>query len=282
MFKFIKKIFGKSAPIVPVIRLTGMIAASSGPRRGLSMAAMAPLIDKAFETKGAKAVALAINSPGGSPVQSSLIYDRIRHLSQENNIPVITFVEDVAASGGYWLACAGDEIYVNGASVLGSIGVVSAGFGFEGAIEKLGVTRRIYTAGKRKVMLDPFQPEHKEDIEHLKALQQDIHNQFTNLVRSRRGTKLNAPEDDLFSGAFWTGEKAIELGLADKIGELRQVLKNRFGKEVVIKLIEPKKSMLGLGVGASGVGFADRVAETALDHAMYKAEEISLRNRLGL
>ena len=154
MFKFIKKLFGKSAPIVPVIRLTGMIAASSGPRRGLSMAAMAPLIDKAFEIKGAKAVALAINSPGGSPVQSSLIYDRIRHLSQENNIPVITFVEDVAASGGYWLACAGDEIYVNGASVLGSIGVVSAGFGFE-RLKNL-VSQDIYAQANAKSCLIRF------------------------------------------------------------------------------------------------------------------------------
>ncbi len=290
MIKFFKKLFGKSDPVVPVLRLSGMIAASSGPRRGLSMAGMAPLIDKAFEVKGAKAVALVINSPGGSPVQSSLIYDRIRYLSREKDIPVLAFVEDVAASGGYWLACAGDEIYVNASSVVGSIGVVSAGFGFVDAIEKLGVTRRVYTAGKRKVMLDPFQPENEGDIDHLKTLQKDIHDQFTALVRHRRGSKLTAPEDDLFSGAFWTGLKAVELGLADKTGEIRQVLKERFGDKVQIKLVEGKKSMLGLGGGASGVfgkaalsqDMSDTFADAVIDSAIHRANEMSLRQRLGL
>ena len=254
------------------------------------MAGMAPLIDKAFEVKGAKAVALVINSPGGSPVQSSLIYDRIRYLSREKDIPVLAFVEDVAASGGYWLACAGDEIYVNASSVVGSIGVVSAGFGFVDAIEKLGVTRRVYTAGKRKVMLDPFQPENEGDIDHLKTLQKDIHDQFTALVRHRRGSKLTAPEDDLFSGAFWTGLKAVELGLADKTGEIRQVLKERFGDKVQIKLVEGKKSMLGLGGGASGVfgkaalsqDMSDTFADAVIDSAIRRANEMSLRQRLGL
>jgi serine protease SohB len=282
MFRFIKRLFGKAPATVPVIRLTGMIAASSGPRRGLSMANVAPLLDKAFDIKGAKAVALAINSPGGSPVQSALIYERIRHLSREKDIPVLAFVEDVAASGGYWLACAGDEIYVNAASVVGSIGVVSAGFGFEGAIEKLGVTRRVYTAGKRKVMLDPFQPENPDDIAHLKDLQQDIHDQFTALVRHRRGSKLTAGEDELFSGAFWTGRKAVEFGLADKHGELRQTLKERFGDKVIITLIEPKRSMFGLSSGGGGVSWADRLADAVVDSAMHRAQETTLRNRLGL
>lgn len=279
MFTFIKKLFGKSSPRVPVIRLSGMIAASGGPRRNLSMAAVAPLIDKAFETKGAKAIALVINSPGGSPVQSSLIFERIRHLSREKNIPVLSFVEDVAASGGYWLACAGDEIYANGASVIGSIGVVSAGFGFEGAIEKLGITRRVYTAGKKKVMLDPFQAENPEDIERLKDLQRDIHNQFVAMVKSRRGTKL-VDDDDLFSGAFWTGIKAVELGLVDHLGELRQTLKARFGEDVDIRLIEAKKSLLGLSSSSGGV--SARFAEASIDHAIDVLDEKSARSRFGL
>jgi len=280
MFRFIKKLFGQSAPVIPVVRLQGMIAAGSGARRGLSMAMMAPLLDKAFAIKNAPVVAIVINSPGGSPVQSSLIFQRIRALSKEKNKPVLAFVEDVAASGGYWLACAGDEIYVNPASVIGSIGVVSAGFGFEGAIEKLGVTRRVYTAGKRKVMLDPFQPEHEDDIAHLKSLQQDIHDQFIALVKSCRGTKLQGDDDTLFSGAFWTGTRAIELGLVDKIGEVRTVLKSRFGEKAEIKLIEPKRSLLGMSGGSSGV--SARLAEASIDHLIDIAEEKTARSRFGL
>ena len=280
MFRFIKKIFGQSAPVIPVVRLQGMIAAGSGARRGLSMAMMAPLLDKAFAIKNAPVVAIVINSPGGSPVQSSLIFQRIRALSKEKNKPVLAFVEDVAASGGYWLACAGDEIFVNPASVIGSIGVVSAGFGFEGAIEKLGVTRRVYTAGKRKVMLDPFQPEHEDDIAHLKSLQQDIHDQFIALVKSCRGTKLQGDDDMLFSGAFWTGTRAIELGLVDKIGEVRTVLKSRFGEKAEIKLIEPKRSLLGMSGGSSGV--SARLAEASIDHFIDVAEEKTARSRFGL
>lgn len=244
------------------------------------MAIVAPLLEKAFRIKAAPAVAIIINSPGGSPVQSSLIFQRIRQLSKETNTPVLAFVEDVAASGGYWLACAGDEIYVNAASVIGSIGVVSAGFGFEGAIEKLGVTRRVYTAGKRKVMLDPFQPENEADIAHLKSLQQEIHDQFIGMVKSCRGTKLNGDDDLLFSGAFWTGQKAIELGLADKEGELRTILKSRFGDKVEIKLIEPKRSLLGMSAGANGV--TAHFAEASIDHLIDVAEEKSARSRFGL
>jgi signal peptide peptidase SppA len=277
---FFGRFFRKSNPIIPVVRMQGMIAASSSPRRNLSMAMMAPLLDKAFSTKNAAAVAIVINSPGGSPVQSSLIFERIRYLSKENGTPVLTFIEDVAASGGYWLACAGDEIFVSPSSVVGSIGVVSAGFGFEGAIEKLGVTRRVYTSGKRKVMLDPFQPEDKEDISHLKSLQKDIHDQFITMVKSCRGSKLSADDDLLFSGAFWTGAKAIELGLVDKIGEIRQTLKSRFGDKVQIKLIEPKRSLLGMSAGSGGV--STRLAEASIDHLIEVVEEKLARSRLGL
>ena len=240
----------------------------------------APLLDKAFKIKSAPAVAIIINSPGGSPVQSSLIFQRIRLLSKEANTPVLTFVEDVAASGGYWLACAGDEIYVNPASVIGSIGVVSAGFGFEGAIEKLGVTRRVYTSGAKKVMLDPFGPEDEADIAHLESLQKEIHDQFIALVKSCRGTKLKDDDDLIFSGAFWTGTKAIEMGLADKVGELRAVLKSRFGDKVEIKLIEPKRSLLGINGGSNGV--TGRFAEASIDHLFDVTEEKSARSRFGL
>lgn len=280
MIGFIKRLFGllkfgKSNPIVPVVRLSGVIG--GGARRSLSMATLASTLDKAFEVKGAKAVALVINSPGGSPVQSALIFQRIRMLSKEKNLPVLSFVEDVAASGGYWLACGGDEIYANGASILGSIGVVSAGFGFEGAIDKLGISRRVHTAGDKKMMLDPFQPEDADDVSRLKSLQKDIHDQFVEMVMSRRGTKLKEDDEDLFSGAFWVGSKAVELGLADHLGELREVLKSRFGDDVIIKLIEPKRTMLGLPSGA-GVSFA----EASIDHAFHVLDEKAARARFGL
>ena len=272
--------FAKPRPLVPVIRLSGMIMASGGFRRGLSMEAVAPLIDKAFGLSRAEAVALLINSPGGSPVQSSLIFERIRHLSKENDIPVLSFVEDVAASGGYWLACAGDEIHVNAASVVGSIGVVSAGFGLDEAISRLGVSRRVYTSGDRKVMLDPFSPENADDVARLKEIQKDVHDQFIAMVKRRRGTRLKGVEDELFSGAFWTGRKAVEFGLVDNEGEMRQVLEDRFGKDVRIRLIERKKSLLGLSSGKGGVGAAlvEEGADQLVDTLMERLE----RSRFGV
>ncbi|MGC6484450.1 MAG: S49 family peptidase [Candidatus Puniceispirillales bacterium] len=278
MIRFLLRPFRSSRPVVPVIRLQGVIAASSTMRRGLSMAGLAPVIDRAFNQKGAKAVALVINSPGGSPVQSALIAGRIRHLSKAKNIPVISFVEDVAASGGYWLACAGDEIIVNPASVVGSIGVVSAGFGFDKAIEKIGVSRRVYTAGTRKGMLDPFSPESPDDIAHLKGLQQDIHDQFITMVKRRRGSRLAGEDADLFSGAFWTGQASISLGLADKTGELRQELENRFGEKVDIRLMQPKRSLLGLGGGGVSGALADASVDSLIDALTEKLE----RSRFGL
>ena len=279
MIKFLFRIFRKSRPVVPVIRLQGVIAASSGMRRGLSMAGMATVIDRAFEQKGAKAVALLINSPGGSPVQSALIFDRIRHLSKTKDVPVISFVEDVAASGGYWLACAGDEIIVNPASVVGSIGVVSAGFGFDQAIEKIGVSRRVYTSGARKGMLDPFSPESPDDVSHLKSLQADIHQQFIDMVKRRRGSKLTGDDADLFSGAFWTGTKAISLGLADREGELRAALESRFGDKVDIRLIQPKRSLLGFSAGS---GVTASLAEKSVDTLIDTLIEKIARSRFGL
>jgi len=282
MISRIFSLFRKARPVVPVIRLQGMIAASSGLRRGLNMAGLAPIIDKAFDVKGIAAVALVINSPGGSPVQSSLIYDRIRHLARKKDVPVLSFVEDVAASGGYWLACAGDEIYVNGASVVGSIGVVSAGFGFDEAISRIGVSRRVYTSGTRKGMLDPFQPEQEGDITHLRELQKDIHDQFIAMVKHRRGTKLKEEEELLFSGAFWTGRKGIALGLADREGELRQVLEERFGKRVDIRLMQPKRGLFGMSSGQLGVGLSGHLADAGVDAIQHAAAEKLERSRYGL
>ena len=277
MMNFLLRPFRKSRPVVPVIRLQGVIAASAGMRRGLSMASLSPVIDRAFDVKNAKAVALVINSPGGSPVQSALISDRIRHLSKTKDIPVISFVEDVAASGGYWLACSGDEIIVNASSVVGSIGVVSAGFGFDQAIEKIGISRRVYTAGTRKGMLDPFSPENPDDISHLKSLQKEIHDQFIDMVKRRRGSKLTGDDADLFSGAFWTGTKAVSLGLADREGELRRELEAKFGDKVDIRLMQPKRGFLGMG-GGIGAAMADRTVDSFSDILTEKIE----RSRFGL
>src|SRR2546429_7401897 len=211
----------RGAVVVPVVRLSGLIGAVTPLRPGMTLAGIARTLERAFGTKNAKAVALAINSPGGSPVQSRQIYLRIRQLAAEKKLPVFVFVEDVAASGGYMIACAGDEIFCDPSSILGSIGVIGGSFGFPKLMEKLGVERRLYISGEHKAMLDPFLPENPEDVERLKALQPDIHQDFIDLVKRSRGARLKGPEKTLFSGEYWTGGKAIELGLADGIADLR-------------------------------------------------------------
>lgn len=229
-------------PLVAVLRLSGAIAA--GQRGGtLSDAGTAPLIEKAFARGKPKAVALVINSPGGSPVQSSLIAARIRRLADEKEIPVHAFVEDVAASGGYWLACAADEIWADESSILGSIGVISAGFGFHELIEKWGIERRVHTAGTDKSMLDPFRPEREEDISRLKAIQATIHDSFIAHVTARRGERL-AEGQDLFSGEFWAGRKAVELGLADGIAHLKPKMKELYGEKTSFAIYGPKRGLL--------------------------------------
>ena len=231
--------FGKSSqsPVVPVVRLVGPIGVNFGFQRSISFASVVTSIEQAFKVKGAKAVALVINSPGGSPVQSTLIYKRIRALSEENGVPVFAFAEDAAASGGYLLALAGDEIYADASSVVGSIGVISAGFGFTELIEKIGVERRVYSAGDKKSTLDAFMPEDPEDVARLKVLQQDIHSVFKELVRERRGDLLTESEDKLFSGEFWTGIQAEKLGLIDGLGDVRSVMRSRFGEKVKLKVV---------------------------------------------
>ncbi|MFY0612299.1 MAG: S49 family peptidase [Hyphomicrobiaceae bacterium] len=227
-----------SAPKIPVLRLSGPIGMASPLRPSLSIALAAGAIERAFNYSKLPAVAIVINSPGGSPVQSNLIFKRIRQLSEEKKKKVYVFCEDVAASGGYFLAVAGDEIYADPSSVVGSIGVIAATFGFVEAINKLGIERRVYTAGENKSILDPFKPAQEEDIARLKAIQLDIHEVFKNVVRSRRGDKLNGPDSELFSGAFWVAGKAQELGLIDGISDVRTKMREEFGDKVVLHNIK--------------------------------------------
>ena len=240
--------------VVPVVRLSGVIGFSTPLRPGLTLASVARTLDRAFTTRRASAVALLINSPGGSPVQSHLIYRRIRALAAEHKRPVIAFAEDVAASGGYMIACAADEIVCDNSSIVGSIGVVGGSFGFGRLMEKLGIERRLYTSGERKAMLDPFLPEKPEDVERLKAVQREIHEDFIALVKESRGARLTGPENDLFSGEFWTGRKAVTLGIADAIGDMRTVLRQRFGDDVRTPLIAAERSLFGRARPGIGIG----------------------------
>jgi serine protease SohB len=240
-------------PVVPVVRLSGAIGLSTPLRPGMTLAALARPLERAFGMRRAKAVALLINSPGGSPVQAHLIFRRIRALSAEKNLPVIAFAEDLAASGGYMIACAADEIICDASSIVGSIGVVGASFGFTKLMEKVGIERRLYTSGDRKAMLDPFLPEKSDDVERLKAVQREIHQDFIALVKERRGARLVGPENDLFSGEFWTGTRAVELGIADRIGDLRSVLRERFGDDVVMPLVPAARGWLGRVQQGAGV-----------------------------
>jgi signal peptide peptidase SppA len=246
----------RSRAVVPVVRLSGVIGAVTPLRPGMSLAGVARMLERAFAVKNAKAVALVINSPGGSPVQSRQIYLRIRQLAEEKKLPVLVFVEDVAASGGYMIACAGDEIFCDPSSILGSIGVVGGSFGFQELIKKLGVERRLYTAGAHKAMLDPFLPENPDDVSRVKALQREIHDIFIALVKQSRGTRLKGADDVLFTGEYWAGETSISLGLADAIGDLRSTLRARYGEKVQTPVIAPASGMLSglLGRRSAGAG----------------------------
>lgn len=276
-------------PVVAVVRLSGTIGPSQPLRGGLNLASVAGPLEAAFSLRGVKAVALIINSPGGSPVQSSLIYKRIRALAEEKELPVYAFAEDVAASGGYMIACAADEIYADESSVVGSIGVVSAGFGFTGLIEKLGVERRVHTAGESKAMLDPFQPEKEDDVKRLVALQKDVHENFKKLVRDARGERLKADDPAIFSGEFWAGAGALERGLIDGIADLRARMRDLFGKEVKLKLVTQRTPWWrpggGMGFTRAEGGFerfgGDFGAKFA-EGLIAAAEKRSLWSRFGL
>ncbi|HKT19118.1 MAG TPA: S49 family peptidase [Stellaceae bacterium] len=229
----------RGEPVVSVLRFDGVIGLRG--RRGVSLRRYAGALERAFKLRGVKAVALAINSPGGSPAQSALLYRRVRQLAAETGVPVLAFAEDVAASGGYWLALAADEIYAEETSLLGSIGVVTAGFGFVSALDRLGVERRLYTAGEDKSLLDPFLPEAPRDVARLKTLQRDLHDSFKELVRQRRGAKLKGEEAQLFGGEVFTGRRALSLGLIDGIGDARGIARQLFGDRVRLRPIEPER-----------------------------------------
>ena len=268
MFSFFKK-----KKIVPHLRLSGVIGNVGKFKQGIDFAGQEEIIKKAFSYKKASAVAVTVNSPGGSPVQSHLIYKFIREQAKKNNKKVIVFAEDVAASGGYLIACAGDEIYANSSSIIGSIGVIYSSFGFKELIKKVGIERRVHTAGKNKSTLDPFLEEKSEDIERLKNIQLDLHKDFIKVVEDSRGAKLDKKTSiELFSGEFWSGRKAKELGLVDDIGNADQVLKEKFGENVVVKKFEKSKSWLSKKLSSS---------ETTMDQFINILEERSIWQRYG-
>ncbi|MFR9729130.1 S49 family peptidase [Saccharopolyspora sp. MS10] len=258
-------------PVVAVVKLHGTITPTPGPvsRGTISMQTVESALTRAFAHDRLSAVMLSINSPGGAPTQSALVADRIRGLAAEKKVPVLAFCEDVAASGGYWLACAADEIYAHRTSLVGSIGVVSSGFGLSGLLERFGVERRVHTAGENKVRLDPFSPEKDEDVRWLRGLQDELHGQFTGWVRERRGDRI-ATGADVFTGEVWTGERAKELGLVDGLGTLRGIVKERFPKAHVVD-VEPRKPLLarisagapGARLGASAASLVDALEQRA-------------------
>lgn len=283
--RLVPKRFRKQETVIPVVRMHGAIMAGGSQfRPALNLASYAPLLDKAFSMKDAPVVAISLNSPGGSPVQSRMIYNRIRQLAEEKNRKVLIFVEDVAASGGYMIALAGDEIIADPTSIVGSIGVVSGGFGFPDMLKKVGIERRVYTAGENKVILDPFQPEKEGDIEYLKSLQLEIHNVFIDMVKMRRGSKLK-DEPTIFSGLFWTGMRGLDLGLIDGLGDMKDVLRRRYGNKVKLQLISGARSLFGKklpGVDAAFGMNAERLAAGAVSGLAEVAEEKALWSRYGL
>jgi signal peptide peptidase SppA len=258
-----------------------MIGGGSSFRSGMSLQTVETALARAFAVKAAPAVALLVNSPGGAAVQSHLIYNRIRALAEEKDKKVIVAVEDVAASGGYMIAVAGDEIIADPSSIVGSIGVVSASFGFPELLKKIGVERRVHTAGKNKAVLDPFRPEKKEDIARLKALQLEVHETFIDLVKERRGSRLK-DDPDLFTGLFWTGKKGRELGLVDAVGDMRQVLRDRFGPKTRLRLVSPPRGFFARRLGFFGSQATADIAGQAAHGIFDAAEERALWSRFGL
>ena len=261
----------KKKTVVPHVRLTGIIGSAGRFKQGMDLDGQKDILKKAFSLKKISHVAISINSPGGSPVQSHLIYSYIRELADKKKIKVLIFAEDVAASGGYLISCAGDEIYANSSSIIGSIGVISASFGFKDLIKKIGVERRVYTAGKNKSTLDPFVEEKEEDIKRLKNIQLELHDDFIKVVETSRGSKLKDPEkNNIFTGEFWTGKTALKLGLIDGIGNADQVLKEKFGDKVVIKKFEKQKSFIAKKLSSSIQDPVDSLANILEEKSMWQ------------
>jgi signal peptide peptidase SppA len=270
------------APLVAALRLYGAIGPVGPIRGGLSISSLAGPLERAFSFKPLDAVALLVNSPGGSPAQSALIAARIRQLAQEKHVPVLAFAEDVAASGGYWLASAADEIFATETSIIGSIGVISAGFGLQDLIARYGIERRLHTSGERKSFLDPFRPEDPNDVMRLEALQRELHESFKAQIRGRRAGRLKAPEELLFSGEFWTGQRALELGLIDGIGDLRSTLRHRFGEKVRIRLVADERSRLRRWLRLGGRGGEGLFPSDWASQLISAVETKSLWSRFGL
>ena len=266
MFSFFKK-----KKIIPHIRLSGVIGSAGRFKQGIDFSGQQEIIKKAFSFKKSENIAISINSPGGSPVQSHLIHDYIKQLAKKNKKKVIVFAEDVAASGGYLIACAGDEIYANSSSIVGSIGVISASFGFQDAIKKIGIQRRVYTAGKNKSTLDPFKEEKEEDIERIKKLQIELHSDFIEVVKKSRGSKLKDTEkNNTFTGEFWSGTTSMKLGLIDGIGNAEQILREKFGEDIVIKKLEKQKSFIAKKLSSSIDNQIDSIASVIEERALWQ------------
>ena len=261
----------KKKIVVPHVRLTGVIGSAGRFKQGMDLAGQRAILKKAFSFKKTSHVAISINSPGGSPVQSHLIYSYIRELAEKKKIKVLIFAEDVAASGGYLISCAGDEIYANSSSIIGSIGVISASFGFKDLIKKIGIERRVYTAGKNKNTLDPFIDEKEEDVKRLKDIQLELHADFIKVVETSRGSKLKDPgKNNIFTGEFWTGKSALELGLIDGLGNADQVLKEKFGDKVIIKNLEKQKGFIARKLSSSIQNPVDRIANIFEEKTMWQ------------
>lgn len=264
VFGQIGNLIRRRRPVVAVIPMSGAVMPGARVGRAFDDAQLAPVIERAFRLRGVRAVALAINCPGGSAVQSSMIADRIRRLSAEHHVPVVAFCADVAASGGYWLACAADDIYADANSIVGSIGVISAGFGFSDAIARIGIERRVHTSGEQKSFWDPFRPERDEDVERLHRLQEAIHGQFVTWVKARRGKRLSETRE-LFNGEFWSGDEARRLGLVDGIGHLVPVMKARFGVKTRFRVFVRKRPLFG----RLGLAGADTLADELQARGLY-------------
>ncbi|KIJ89235.1 S49 family peptidase [Rickettsia asembonensis] len=258
-------VFGDSKEVIAVLRLSGVIGKVSTMQSGLTLESLNELIEKAFKIKKLKVLCLIINSPGGSPVQSELIAKRIRDLAKENKIKIYSFIEDIAASGGYWLACSGDWIYASYSSVIGSIGVVSSGFGFHEAINKLGIERRVYTEGKNKAILDPFKPINKEDLKIIKDLQKQVYEHFVEYVKTRRVGKLTQQDEILFNGKFWAGQTALDYGLIDGIGDMYSVMKEKFGDNIKFQYLCAKQPWLKKKLGMGSKILTDNLANSLID-----------------
>jgi signal peptide peptidase SppA len=277
---------GPAVPVVSVLKLSGVIAAQGRLSTALNLNTLGNAIERAFLGAGVKAVALAINSPGGSAAQAMLIFSRIRSLSREKEIPVYAFAEDVAASGGYMLACAADEIYATEGSIVGSIGVIAAGFGFQDLMSKLGIERRLYAVGARKVLLDPFKPVDEDEVRRLQSVQKEVHEAFKALVRERRGAKLKGSDEELFSGEFWTGARARDLGLIDGVGDLRSVMRARFGDKVRFRVLAlergPFRRRLNVLEWPRTVSSPRWTPAAVLDDALSVLEARAIWQRFGL